>query len=95
MVGWGWEKCDCVRDGLVNQVALCRQCESCKIDLWFGKLPLLWVECDLLVSTSLEKLANVINVLGGVRVIDDDIIYDVVVPTESCEGLIHPAIVVF
>jgi len=48
-----------------------------------------------LVGILLEKLVNVVNVLGGVTVIDNDIVYDAAVPTESCEGLIHPTIVVF
>jgi len=44
---------------------------------------------------SLEKLANMVNVLGGVRIIDGNIIYDVAVPAESRKGIVHPTIVVF
>ena len=38
---------------------------------------------------------NIVNVLGWVRVIDDNIVYDAAVPAESCEGLVHLTIVVF
>ena len=59
-----------------------------------GELPLVGVQCDLLFGAALQKLSDMVGVLGCVTVIDDDVIYNPSVACESSEGFVHPAVVV-
>ena len=58
-----------------------------------GKLPFIGVQCDLSLSAPLQKLSDVISVLGCVTVVNDNIVDDATVARESGEGFVHPAVV--
>lgn len=40
--------------------------ESCEGNLWLSKLPFISVQCDLSFGASLQKLSDVVDVLGCV-----------------------------
>ena len=58
-----------------------------------GEHAFIGVEGDLSLSASLQELANVVDVLCWVAVIDDNVVDDAAVTRESSKGFVHPAVV--
>ena len=53
-----------------------------------GKLIFVGVECNLLLSTSLQELSNMVSVLCWVTVIDYEVVDDVVVTSEQASSIV-------
>ena len=60
-----------------------------------GELAFVSVQCDLSLSTSLQELSNMVDVLCWVAVVDHDVVDNAAVTCESGKSVIHPAVVMF
>ena len=69
--------------------------KSGKVDLILGEFPLVCVECNLEFGASLQELSDMIGVLCGVVIVNDDVVHDAAVAGEACKSFIHSAVVMF
>lgn len=72
-----------------------RQNEPCEVNLRHCIQPLVHIQRDVLLRTSLKELTYVTHVLFFIAVVDYDVVHDAAITGEARERFVHASIVMF
>ena len=93
-IGCWWGSRDGFSDGLIKLVAFCWQNKSFKDHWWLGKISLVWVDGDLTVSTTFQKLSDMVYMGCRIVILGNSVINYSAIARQFCKSFVHLAILV-